>query len=56
MNAYIEGKTSQDTKNPYDRAMGLEDREDRIYREVCRRRWQAGKDGRFDPYPESYAG
>lgn len=59
MSSYDEGKASREigypVENPYKPLM-LGDREDRIHREVQRRRWEAGYNNKPDPYPNGYAG
>jgi hypothetical protein len=56
MSPYEEGKKAQpESSNPYKNLSGG-DREDRMYAEVLRRRWDAGNKKLPDPYPEGWAG
>ena len=43
-------------QNPYIQKSYCLDREDRLYIEVQQRRWDAGFEGKDDPYPEGWAG
>jgi hypothetical protein len=57
-NPYEEGcMAGLNATNPYrTHVYQALDREDRMDREVSGRRWQAGAEGRPDPYPDGWAG
>ena len=54
---YEEGKAaSLSTRNPYITTFRGGYREDRMEREVAKRRWDAGFQDEPDPYPNGWAG
>jgi hypothetical protein len=57
-NSYEEGKAAAPgARNPYITTVYQGgDREDRMDREVNRRRWDAGFQGKLDPYPKGWFG